>query len=960
MPFRLIFSTFVLFSLLIPAKNFATHLRAGEITAERINCNSLTFRITVTVFLDTESGVRFGGNDDWLDFGDGEEYKILIPEQPTIARPDLGQNMGMASYSVIHTYTGYQKYTISYSEPNRNDHIVNIDRSVHTRFYVETAIYLDPSFFCNQNLPKLLVPPIDRACKGVAFFHNPGAYDLDGDSISFELAVPQQATDTYVLNYKDPNDARFYLNFDRGNEEQTAPPVFFINPEDGTLQWDAPGAIGEYNIAFHIVEWRKDRFGIWRKMSFVTRDMQIIVDDCDNERPDLIVPHDTCVTAGTVLEETILGVDAENDPVKIEVFSEVMHLPVSPATYAPNPAKFQPSSPSAQLHFSWRTQCEHVKDQYYQVVFKITDNPANGPKLVTFKTWRIKVVAPPPTWNNIKIDLVKRTATVQWQNYVCNNAVQMQVWRKIDGFQYSPANCETGMPEFLGYSLVGTVLLKDSAQPINQFEDTDLNKILAAGAKYCYRLVAIFPDPKGGESYVSKDTCLAPIRADAPVITHVTVEETHSSKGAIRISWRSPFEIDKSQFPGPYEYAIYRGNGLAGDDVTLVTSKRITDTTFVDSNIDTENQAYHYKIVLYSNNASDLLSWNAVDTSAVASSVWLTAKSAEDVIVLRWNAEVPWSNTSEKFPYHLVYRSVEAAPSNFILIDSVFITQNDFTYTDRGQYHNLGLDKNSTYCYRVLLRGVYGNPFIKEPLENFSQSDCVKLSNVVPPCAPMLTLAPTNCEEIFMSSKCQIKNFSNRLHWEPACDLEVKSYRVYAATEPVGEFLLLADNVTDTFYIDKNLLSFARCYRITSVDRKGIESQFSEARCNDNCPYFELPNVFTPNGDDCNEYFSAYGPLNPLTQNDGEGCALGNDNFAKCLRFVDAVSFRVFNRWGKEVYVFSTERGDKSTYINWNGKDQDGQPLSSGVYYYVANVTFDTIDPDKKIQIFKGWIHLLR
>ena len=35
----------------------ATHLRAGEITVTRLNCTSRQFRITVTVYTDTGSGV---------------------------------------------------------------------------------------------------------------------------------------------------------------------------------------------------------------------------------------------------------------------------------------------------------------------------------------------------------------------------------------------------------------------------------------------------------------------------------------------------------------------------------------------------------------------------------------------------------------------------------------------------------------------------------------------------------------------------------------------------------------------------------------------------------------------------------------------------------------------------------------------------------------------------------------
>jgi hypothetical protein len=69
-----------------------------------------------------------------------------------------------------------------------------------------------------------------------------------------------------------------------------------------------------------VIEWRFKN-GQWVQLGYVRRDMQILVDDCDNERPDLILPPDTCVVAGTILDETIFGIDPDNDDVKIEAYS---------------------------------------------------------------------------------------------------------------------------------------------------------------------------------------------------------------------------------------------------------------------------------------------------------------------------------------------------------------------------------------------------------------------------------------------------------------------------------------------------------------------------------------------------------------------------------------------------------------------------------------------------------------
>ncbi|MDZ7648032.1 MAG: hypothetical protein U5K54_13120 [Cytophagales bacterium] len=87
-----------------------------------------------------------------------------------------------------------------------------------TRFYVETQIIIDPFLGCS-NTPRLLVPPIDKGCTGAAFYHNPGAFDPDGDSLSFELTIPKREKDANVFGYLDPNAKKFYdaIGLDYGN-----------------------------------------------------------------------------------------------------------------------------------------------------------------------------------------------------------------------------------------------------------------------------------------------------------------------------------------------------------------------------------------------------------------------------------------------------------------------------------------------------------------------------------------------------------------------------------------------------------------------------------------------------------------------------------------------------------------------------------------------------------------------
>lgn len=954
---------FLFVFLLLPVFSFATHLRAGEITVSRVNCTSLTFNVTITVYTNTGSEIRFG--EGLLDFGDGATHTT-----PTIENTDLGDGIGTVSYTVPHTYSSYGSYTISYLEPNRNGGIVNIFNSVETRFYIETNIVLDPLLGCN-NSPRLLVPPIDKACIGSAWFHNPGAYDPDGDSISFQMTTPKKEKGQFVGNYRDPNNQEFYggRNYNESNQAGDGVPIFNIDEVTGTITWDAPGMQGEFNIAFLIKEWRK--FGDkWVQMGYVTRDMQIIVEDCDNQRPELQVPQDICVEAGTEISQEIFGFDPDSDQVKIEAFSQVFSISPSRAEIKePNPNDFQPSSPSspARILFHWQTDCKHIKEQPYQVVFKITDKPATGPRLVQFVTWNITVVGPAPEWNSATLDPSGRAADLSWDTYKCANATTMEIWRRIDSFPYTPPECVTGMPEFLGFTKIAEV-------PITtlNFHDNNNGKGLAVAAQYCYRLVAAFPAPGGGESYVSEEICLPPILADAPVITNVSIDKTASSGGQITVKWTPPFDVDPAQFPPPYGYEIWRAEGITGDvKLEQLNPGKQADTVFVDQNdpdLNTESVVYNYRIIAFDANGG------RVDTSAVASSVRLEAKPQLAKIDLVWTAEVPWSMKSEQYPKHYIYRGTpNDTDQTLVLIDSVNVNNGGFAYTDDGRFNNTPLNASTIYCYRVLTTGTYGNDRIPSPLLNYSQKICAQPNDTIPPCKPDLSVRPVSCEERLQGTSCGFSVSNNVITWsrptDPACANDVVSYNIYVSLKLGAEFNVLVENVRDTFYVHQNLTSSARCYKIEAVDRSGNKSELSEQFCFDNCPYYELPNVFTPGLDKCNQYFSAFSDRVQVDENGYGPCSSTvpvnlEDLRTRCARYVQAVNFRVYNRWGIEVYKYNGDifgtGGEKSIYIDWDGKDTQGVDLSEGVYYYVAEVTYDVVDPKQSVKTIKGWVHLVR
>ena len=915
----------------------ATHVRAGEITTVRIS--ALTYEITITGYRDRQ-GVEWGAGI--LSFGhDNEELVLTIQDWNKV---NLDGETEINTYVTTHTFPSTGPYTIRYLEANRNEGILNINNggSIDIPFYIETQIVVDPVVGLNAS-PILTVPPIDKAAVGLIYLHNPGAFDREGDSLSYKLVPSKDNINSPVPNFVLPNDPMF----GGSRQDSNAPPIFTLDPLTGDVVWDSPALAGEYNFAFIIEEWRKID-GRYLRLGYVTRDMQVIVEETDNLPPELTIPLDTCIVAGTTLEALISAMDPDGHDVKIEAFGGLFTTDIPSKQATLDPTASQQASP-ANATFTWETNCGHVREQPYEVIFKATDfPPVPAPPLVDIQTWRITVVAPAPEELTAQVN-PGREVQLNWKDYTefCPGASSMQVYRKVGSFDYEPDNCETGIPEGVGYELIAETDIDATA-----YLDDNNGEGLDAGAEYCYRLVAVFPEPSGGESYVSEEICVQ-MALDLPLITNVDISETSDTDGEIHIRWTSPLEIDPLLFPPPYFYKLYRAEGFnSSANLVEVPMSSALDTTAVDNGINTLNNVYNYRVVLFSGGLDES---DIVDTSAVASSVRLEPSPLLGAIELNWQADVPWSINVQGYPTHDIYRdNVNATdPGAFELIASVNVNENGLSYLDEG------LSDKIEYCYYVLTRGSYSNPVLAglDPLLNRSQKICAQPNDTIPPCTPTIAIDKLDCENFLRDKPCDFSNFSNTIAWtrdeSDECDDDIREYEIYfSKTGGDGTFDLLT-TVTDTSFVHLDLPSFAGCYFVIAVDRSGNRSTVSETVCNDNCPNYELPNVTTPNGDGKNDVFQAYYPILPdQYPEDSRG------GFSKCPRFVLSVKIQFYNRWGKEVYNYESN-GENTSLINWDGRTFDGQRVPAGVYYYLAEVTFDVLDPSNAKQKIKGWVHVL-
>lgn len=844
---------------------FATHNRAGEITYRHIS--GLTYEVTVNVFSDPTSPA-FQRKEIVIDWGDNTGSDS-IPQ--TIVYPKLADNIQKRSWIVRHTYPGPGNYYISVADPNRNGGVDNIENSSGVPFYLRSLLRISPLGSLRNNSPILLNDPIDNACAGQIFTHNPGAVDPDGDSLAYELSPSFGAGGQTAPGFTYP---------------PSSTPIY-VDAKTGDMVMNVPFLIGLYNVAILIKEYRNNIL-----VGTVLRDLQIqVFPGCNNSAPQTNANSLYCVEAGRQLSFAISATDPNQaDDIRLTATGE-------PFILSGNPAGFNQTvlgNPSSAT-FIWNTNCSNARQKLYDISIKAEDNAIENrnatTNLTSFKSVVVRVIAPGPE-NAIA---AKQGIGVQlnWDNIACPNASGFKIYRKIDSSGYQSGNCIPGIPEGIGYQLIQKI------ENINttSYLDDDGGDGLIPGRKYCYFITKFFSD--GDESYVSDEVC-AEIEKIIPLMTKVSVVQTDLSTGEIQLGWSPPDSIDANLFPPPYRYLIeQRQNGAVQ---ILDSTASLIDTTYLATNLNTFNQRFEYRVGLYSLGSGRRLAGK----SPWASSKFIELTPSDNQIRIDWSGNVSWINTQ-----FTIYRKLPNANQ----FDS--IAQIDSTY-----FIDENLVNGQRYTYFIRTIGSYEINSVDSPLVNLSQEAYTEPIDNTPPCSPAFNI----------KADCSFGELE--INWSVAnaiCVLDIVSYRIYRSEGLKEEFQLIEEINDPTVMKYNSSNDIAGCYFVSAIDSAGNESVFSKRECVEYCPIYELPNVFTPNGDGKNDI---YVPL---------------PNY----RYVDSVNFQVFNRWDQR--VFKTQ----NPQLNWNGLNSESDELiSDGIYFYICEVFEQSIEGPQK-RILKGTISVI-
>jgi gliding motility-associated-like protein len=846
----------------------ASHYRAGEITYEKIN--GRLYRITAITYTDPNSPANAFTGSVEIFWGDGSSEDVLRNEIKPISTT-VHQNV----YVAEHQYATDGTFLVSLTDPNRVANIVNINGgfSDNIPFYVESLIRISSTLLGNTS-PQLRTLPVFDGCLQFYYTHNPGAYDPDGDSLAYKIVPPKQAPNQDVPNYVQP----------------LASDSFELNPYTGTLFWVKPIQKGLYNIAIRIEEWRAGSL-----IGYVVRDMQINIVDCINDPPTPPTYQNSCVIAGDSVKFNVVSTDMNIQQITITGLGGPFELPVSPAILYP-PGQ---GVGLATTQFLWKTHCRHIRYRPHSGTLQAVDNFTTP--LASYSTFNITVIGPAPT--NLKTKQIGNGFMVSWNKDTCAWANTYKVYRKVDSSHYTPITCKTGMPGNIGYILVGTVGGGVFSNTDTFFYDDDKGNGLSPLINYCYRVVAVFPPRNDNgqvivstpsESYPSMEVCDAIIRS-TPIITLATVRYTDMVNGAIKLSWIRPDTLDTLVYKGPYQVICSRAiikEGTIGAYTNLQTYfypsfASITDSSLIDTNINTVTNQYVYRMEFRydSNGVSKYIGY-----SPVAASVFALVYSTDNTNIISWLQKVPWINQT-----FTVFRKNNTTG----LFDSL-------TTITTTSYRDTGLINGVSYQYYVQSTGFYS--FFNTPIINLSQRVNGIPIDTVKPCAPILTVTPP-CDHI--------NTFSNKLNWvsRGKCAEDVLSYNIYYKKFVDDTYKLIGsvDASTLEFNDARDTLKFsiAGCYAVTGIDSFNNESNFDNTVCIDNCPNYEIPNVFTPgNSDGKNDL------LMPFP-----------------YRFIDRIEIHIYNRWGTEVFT------TKNINILWDGKDlKTGNDCVDGTYFYTCDV----------------------
>ncbi len=365
----------------------ASHIVGADMSYKNIGAN--TFEFTLNIYRDCAGiPVQPTYEIDYASLNCNIQGHFVVSVIPSLTREVSPVCPGIPTLCTGGTQNGIQQYvfrgtvtlpqactdwTFSFRTCNRNKAITTVVNPGAQCIYIEST--LNNVAAPTNSSPTFNNPPVSILCTNQVNSFNPGAAEIDGDVMTFSSVTPKTGKGQDIV-YMPP--------FSSGNPLSTAT-GYKVDPQFGDIIVN-PTVINQVtSVAVKTEEYRN---GVL--IGSVTRDIQIITKDCNNNNPVLsgIDKSNTdtkTICAGNELCFNVYGSDVDPNQTLTMTWDYAIDT-----TYA----KFKVSGDSIapKGSFCWNTQPSDSGLYFFTVTLKDNFCPIQG---TTTKSYKINVTPSP-------------------------------------------------------------------------------------------------------------------------------------------------------------------------------------------------------------------------------------------------------------------------------------------------------------------------------------------------------------------------------------------------------------------------------------------------------------------------------------------------------------------------------------------------------------------------------------
>jgi hypothetical protein len=370
--------TFIL-GVTMAASSYATHLMGGQISTTYISSDTTgslyyleldLYRDTLGINVNPTQSIEIWSLDVMGNYNQISTSILTLGTSGSVSTMSSVYGVEIYHFTDSITFPSNGNYIVKWNSCCRNEAIINMTQPGAEDMTL--LAYVNVNNLSPNSSPTFLAPPVIYLPANNVWQYNPLPFDLDGDSLVWDLTVPLSSSSNppipdSVSGYQFLSDTILYSN-------SSAP--FSVNNVTGEITWD-PKMVGNFVASLTIQEYRNGLL-----IGAMNRDMQfVVVADSTNFTPvisnmqtlptnNLGIPY-IKIAPGQNYQLHLLASDQDlNDVVSMSAFGEPFAL-----TNASNFSySLTGNDNEIEGAFSWTPDMSQVRIQPYTVVFRTSDN----------------------------------------------------------------------------------------------------------------------------------------------------------------------------------------------------------------------------------------------------------------------------------------------------------------------------------------------------------------------------------------------------------------------------------------------------------------------------------------------------------------------------------------------------------------------------------------------------------